>query len=112
MLAEIETEDAGSKRRQLSTRYASGRTLGLRVRTLIDDAILATHLGAKIVWLDSSDLVGELLQFARQSRVGRIFVTRNRPAPFSRLFGRTVYSKLLSGGEGFRIDVVGFQHGN
>ena len=28
-----------------------------RVRTLIDDAILASYLGARIVWLESSDLV-------------------------------------------------------
>lgn len=83
-----------------------------RVRTLIDDAIMASYLGAKIVWLESSDPVGELLRFARQSRVGRIFVTRTRPAPFSRLFGRRVYSELLNRGEGFRIDVVGFQNGN
>jgi K+-sensing histidine kinase KdpD len=83
-----------------------------RVRTLIDDAILASYLGARIVWLESSDLVGELLQFARQSRIGRIFVARNRPAPFSRLFERTVCSELLSRAEGFRIDVIGFEREN
>jgi K+-sensing histidine kinase KdpD len=80
-----------------------------QVRTLIDDAILATYCGAKIVWLESSDVVGELLQLARRSHVGRIFVSRNRPTAFSRLFGRAVYSDLLSRGKGFRIDVVGFE---
>lgn len=80
-----------------------------QVHTLIDDAILAGYLGAKIVWLESSDRVGELIQFARQSRVGRIFVARNRQAPLSRLFGRSVCADLLSRGEGFRIDVVGFE---
>lgn len=83
-----------------------------RVGTLIDDAILASYLGARIVWLESSDVVVELLQFARQSRIGRIFVARNRPAPFSRLFGRTVCSDLLSRAEGFRIDVIGFEREN
>jgi K+-sensing histidine kinase KdpD len=83
-----------------------------RVRTLIDDAILASYLGAKIIWLESSDVVGELLQFARQSDIGRIFVARNRPAPFSQLLGRTVCSELLSRARGFRIDVVGFESGN
>src|SRR5208283_5612456 len=72
-----------------------------QVRGLIDDAILGSDLGAKIVWLDSSDVVGELLRFARQFRVGRIFVTRNRPALFSRLLGRTVYSDLLRRAGGF-----------
>jgi len=80
-----------------------------RVRALIDDAILASRLGAKIVWLESSGLVEALVQFARQSHVGRIFVTRNPPSPFSRLFGRTVYSELLIRGKGLRIDVVGFE---
>ena len=83
-----------------------------RVRTLIDDAILASNLGAKNIWLEASDVVGELLQFARQSDIGRIFVARSRPAPLSRLFGRTVCSELLSRAQGFRIDVVGFERGN
>ena len=83
-----------------------------RVRTLIDDAILASYLGAKIIWLESSDLVGELLQFARKSGIGRIFVARNRPTHFPNLFGRTVCSELLSRARGFRIDVVGFEHVN
>ena len=82
------------------------------VQALIDDTILASYLGARIVWLESSDVVGELLRFARQSRVGRVFVTRNRPALFPRLFGRAVYPDLLNRAEGFRIDVVGFERGN
>lgn len=83
-----------------------------QVRSLIDDAVFGKDLGAKIVWLDSSDVVGELLKFARQFRVGRIFVTRDRPPLFSRLLGRAVYSDLLSRAEGFRVDVVGFERGN
>ncbi len=83
-----------------------------QVRTLTDDAILASDFGAKIVWLESSDVVGALLQFARQSHVSRIFITRNRPALFSRPFGRTVYSDLLRRSEGFRLDVIGFERGN
>jgi K+-sensing histidine kinase KdpD len=84
----------------------------VQVRGLVDDAVLGRDLGAKIVWLDSSDVVGELLQFARQLRIGRIFVTRDRPTLSSRLFGRAVYSDLLSRAEGFRVDVVGFERGN
>jgi K+-sensing histidine kinase KdpD len=89
-----------------------GRFGNARVHTLIDDAILASYLGAKITWLESSDVVGELLQFARQSGIGRIFVARNQPAPLSRLFGHTVCSELLSRARGFRIDVVGFKRGD
>jgi K+-sensing histidine kinase KdpD len=80
-----------------------------QVRTLIDAAIFASSLGAKIVWLDSSNPVGELLQFARQSRVGQIFVARNRPTLFSRLLQRTAYSNLLRHAEGCQIEVVGFK---
>ena len=80
-----------------------------QVRELIDDIILASCFGAKIVRLESSDVVGELLQLARQSNVRRIFIARSRPAAFSRLFGRSVYSDLLVRGKGFSIDVVGFK---
>jgi K+-sensing histidine kinase KdpD len=83
-----------------------------RVRTLVDDAILASYLGAKILWLKSSDVVAELLHFAQQSGIGRIFVARTHPAPFSKLFRRPVCSELLSRARGFRIDVVGFERGN
>ena len=92
-----------------STRTRFGKA---NLRAFIDDAILASYLSARIIWLESSDVVGELLQFARRSHVGRIFVARNRPAPFSRLFGHTVCSDLLSRAKGFRIDVVGFERGN
>ena len=78
------------------------------VQPLIEDTILASYLGARIVWLESSDVVGALLQFASQSGIGRVFITRNRPAVFPRPFGRSVYSDLLSRANGLRIDVVGF----
>jgi K+-sensing histidine kinase KdpD len=83
-----------------------------QVRALIEDAIVASYLGAKIVWLDSSDMVGGLIEFARQARIGRIFVAPTRPAPFARIFGRTVYSELARRAEGFRVDVVGLGRGN
>jgi len=82
----------------------------MQVRTLVDDAILASYLGAKIVWLESSDTVGELLKFALQTRIGRIFVLRSRPSIFSRLFGHTFYPDLLNRSEGCRINVVGLGH--
>jgi K+-sensing histidine kinase KdpD len=89
------------------TRFARAQ-----VRALLEDAILAAHLGARILWLESSDPVGELLRLAGQSGVGRIFVSPDRPVSFSQLFGRTVYSELLKRAEGFRIDVVGLRHGH
>ncbi len=82
------------------------------VRALIEDLILASFFDAKIVRLESSDMVGALLRFARQCNVGRIFVTRSGPTPFFRLFGRSVYSGLLARGKGLSIDVVGFKRGN
>jgi K+-sensing histidine kinase KdpD len=82
------------------------------VRALVDDAILASYLGARIIWIESSDVVGELLRFAQQSDIGRIFVAKNQPTRFPRLFGRSVCSDLLSRARGFRIDVVGYNRGN
>ena len=81
-----------------------------QVRTLIEDAILARSLGAKIVWFDTSDLVGELLQFAQKARIGKIFVSRGRQTLFSGLSRRTVYRDLLRRTKDIRIDVVGFEH--
>jgi K+-sensing histidine kinase KdpD len=85
-----------------------GRLRTAGVRALVDDAILASYLGARIVWLESSGGVGELLRFAQRSEIGRIFVARNPPTRFPRLFGRTICSELLSRARDFRIDVVGF----
>ena len=82
-----------------------------QVRILIEDAILARSLGAKIVWFDTSDLVGELLQFAQKARIGKIFVCRGRQTLFSGLSRRTVYRDLLRRTKDIRIDVVGFEHG-
>jgi len=62
--------------------------------------------------MKSSDVVSELIEFGRLSRVGRIFVARNQPRGLLRAFGRSVYSDLLSRAEGFRIDVVGFDRRN
>jgi K+-sensing histidine kinase KdpD len=78
----------------------------------VDDAVLASRLGAKILWLDSPDMVGSLLRLADQFHIGRVFVPRQRPTPLSWLFGRTLYSGLLSRAEGIRIDVVGLGRGN
>ena len=81
-------------------------------RALIADLFLASSLGARALRLESSDVVGALLRFARQCHVGRIFVARERPAPFSRLFGPSLYSGLLARGKCISIDVVGFESGN
>lgn len=82
-----------------------------QVRTLIEDTVLARSLGAKIVWFDTSDVISELLQFARKSRIGMIFVSRGQPTVFSGLFRRTVYRDLLRRAKGVRIDVVGLEQG-
>ena len=84
----------------------------VRADALLDDVILASYFGAKIVWFKSSDAVGELIQFARKTQAGRVFVSRSQPHPFFRPFGRTVYSELLNRAEGLRIDVVGFDRAN
>jgi len=74
-------------------------------RALIDDLILAGALGARIVWLESSDPAAELLKLAAKCGVSRIFVARSEPS----LLRSSVYEELLQRGEGFSIDVVGFE---
>jgi K+-sensing histidine kinase KdpD len=90
-----------------------GTRFGRReICSLIDDAVLASQLGAKILRLDEDDEVDGLLQLADKFRIGRIFVRRHRPALWSWLFGHTLYSGLLRRAERVRIDVVGFERGN
>lgn len=74
-------------------------------RTLIDDLIVAGALGARIVWLESNDPASELLKFAGKSGVSRIFVGRSEPS----IVRRSVYEELIRRGDGFRIEVVGFE---
>jgi K+-sensing histidine kinase KdpD len=82
------------------------------LRALVDDAVFATQLRAKILWLDSPDEVAELLQLANQFRIGRIFVLRQRATRWSWPFGGTLCSGLLSRAKRIRVDVVGFERGN
>ena len=84
----------------------------MELRSLVDDAVLASRLGAKILWLDSPDEVGGLLQLANRFRIGRIFVCRQRPTFRYWPFGRTLYSSLLNRADGIHVDVVGFERGN
>lgn len=84
----------------------------MELRSLVDDAVLANRLGAKILWLESPDAVGGLLQLANQFHIGRVFVPRQRTTPLSWLFPRTLCSGLLSRAKGIRIDVVGLGRGN
>lgn len=74
------------------------------------ELIHAGSLGAKTVWLESRDVAGAFLDFARQAGVSRIFVSRTPPRPFYRAFLSSPYCDLLRRGEGFRIEVVGFAH--
>ena len=89
-----------------------GRLGKMELRSLVDDAVLASRLGAKILWLDSPDEVGGLLQLANRFRIGRIFVRRQRPTFRYWPFGRTLYSSLLKRADGIHVDVVGFERRN
>jgi K+-sensing histidine kinase KdpD len=80
-----------------------------QVRALADDIVLAGVLGAKFVWLESSDPTGELLAFACRARVARILVPRAEPAHTLSMFRSSIHHDLMKRGQGLRIDVVGFE---
>jgi len=69
---------------------------------------LAEDLGAELVTLDTeSDVVSELLEFARGRNVSRLVIGRPRPRQFL-AFGREhVTQRLLEKGGDFEITVVG-----
>jgi K+-sensing histidine kinase KdpD len=79
-------------------------------RLLIDDLILAGALEAKIVWLESRDGAGETLNFARKVHADRILVRRSEPTLMDSLLRRSFCRDLLTGADGMRVDVVGFEH--
>jgi two-component system sensor histidine kinase KdpD len=79
-------------------------------RLLSENVTLAMELGAKVVWLSSEDIAGELLRFAREHGVTLAIFGKSRISKALRLFKKSpigVFAKLGTGIDVYEIDTAG-----
>ncbi len=75
-------------------------------RALLDNINLAADMGAEVVWLNSSDVVKALLEFAQERKITRMVIGRTHPTLWNRLLRRSLTTRLLAAGRDFDIEVV------
>jgi two-component system sensor histidine kinase KdpD len=73
-------------------------------RLLSENVTLAMELGAKVVWLTSEDVAGELLRFAREHGITLVLFGKSKMALWRRLFQKSPIDTFAGGGTG--IDVL------
>jgi two-component system sensor histidine kinase KdpD len=73
-------------------------------RLLSENVTLAMELGAKVVWLTSEDVAGELLRFAREHGITLVLFGKSKMALWRRLFRKSPIDTFAGGGTG--IDVL------
>jgi two-component system sensor histidine kinase KdpD len=67
---------------------------------------LAERLGASTVRLSSTDLVGEILSYAKRNNVTQIIIGRSNAGPIARLLGRSFSRDLVRRSDGLSILIV------
>jgi two-component system sensor histidine kinase KdpD len=78
-------------------------------RLLSENVTLAMELGAKVVWLSSEDIAGELLRFAREQGVTLAIFGKSRLSSVRRLFRKSpieVFAKLGTGVDVYEIETA------
>ena len=78
-------------------------------RLLSENVTLAMELGAKVVWLSSEDIAGELLRFAREHGVTLAIFGKSRISKALRPFKKSpiaVFSKLGTGIDVYEIETA------
>jgi two-component system sensor histidine kinase KdpD len=73
-------------------------------RLLSENVTLAMELGAKVVWLTSEDVAGELLRFAREHGITLVLFGKSKMALWRRVFQKSPIDTFAGGGTG--IDVL------
>lgn len=67
---------------------------------------LAERLGASTVRLSATDLVGEILSYAKRNNVTQIIIGRSKAGPISRLLGRSLSRDLVRRADGLSVLIV------
>jgi two-component system sensor histidine kinase KdpD len=78
-------------------------------RLLSENVTLAMELGAKVVWLSSEDIAGELLRFAREHGVTLAIFGKSRISKVLRPFKKSpiaVFAKLGTGIDVYEIETA------
>jgi two-component system, OmpR family, sensor histidine kinase KdpD len=75
-------------------------------RALLDNINLAFDLGAELVWLKSSDVVGTIMDFAREKRISTIILRRSRRGFWGELYHHSVAEGLFHQARDFDVEFV------
>ncbi len=67
---------------------------------------LAERLGASTVRLTATDLVGEILSYAKRNNVTQIIIGRSRAGPMARLLGRSLSADLVRRANGLSVLII------
>jgi two-component system sensor histidine kinase KdpD len=79
-------------------------------RLLSENVTLAMELGAKVVWLSSEDISGELIRFAREQGVTLAIFGKSRISKVRQIFQKSpieVFAKLGTGVDVYEIETAG-----
>jgi two-component system sensor histidine kinase KdpD len=74
---------------------------------LLGNVNLAVDLGADLVWLKSSDVVGAIIDFAHEKRVSKVIVGRSRGGFWSQLHHHSIPERLFHQAHDFDVEIVG-----
>jgi two-component system sensor histidine kinase KdpD len=85
---------------------AGGVPAGEDARRLAQALALAESLKGRVERLTGSDVVGELLRFARRNNITQIVVGRSRAGRLRALLGRSLVQELVRRAEGIAVHVV------
>jgi two-component system sensor histidine kinase KdpD len=78
-------------------------------RLLSENVTLAMELGAKVVWLSSEDIAGELLRFAREHGVTLAIFGKSRISRVRRIFQKSpiaVFARLGTGIDVYEVETA------
>ena len=84
-------------------REIADRTIVRRTEKLMR---LAERLGASTVRLNSTDLAGEILAFAKRNNITQIIIGRSKAGPIDRLLGRSLSREIVRRGHGLSVLIV------
>ncbi|MGE0699237.1 MAG: DUF4118 domain-containing protein [Hyphomicrobiaceae bacterium] len=67
---------------------------------------LAERLGASTVRLNATDLVGDILSYAKRNNITQIIIGRSKAGPIARLLGRALSRDLVQRADGLSVLIV------
>ncbi|MDX2159564.1 MAG: sensor histidine kinase KdpD [Hyphomicrobiaceae bacterium] len=86
-----------------SDREIADRAIVRRIEKMMR---LAERLGASTVRLSATDLVGEILSYAKRNNVTQIVIGRSKAGPIARLLGRSLSHDLVRRASGLSVLIV------